>query len=62
MLICETKAIFCSPMVAVVFAQHTQHREVGTMARVDLRRISFTILSSSRTVEGGKLQLVHVRA
>ena len=49
-------------MVAVVFAQHTQHREVGTMARVDLRRISFTILSSSRTVEGGKLQLVHVRA
>ena len=34
-------------------------REVGTMARVELRRIAFTMLSSSRTVEGLMLQQVH---
>ena len=34
-------------------------REVGTMARVELRRIAFTMLSSSRTVEGLILQQVH---
>ena len=34
-------------------------REVGTMARVDFRRIAFTMLSSSRTVEGLMLQQVH---
>ena len=34
-------------------------REVGTMARVELRRIAFTMLSSSRTVEGLMLRQVH---
>ena len=34
-------------------------REVGTMARVELRRIAFSMLSSSRTVEGLMLQQVH---
>ena len=34
-------------------------REVGTMARVDFRRIAFTMLRSSRTVEGLMLQQVH---
>ena len=34
-------------------------REVGTMARVELRRIAFTMLSFSRTVEGLMLQQVH---
>ena len=34
-------------------------REVGTMARVELRRIAFTMLSSSRTVEGLMLPQVH---
>ena len=34
-------------------------REVGTMARVDLRRIALTMRSSSRTVDGLMLQQVH---
>ena len=34
-------------------------REVGTMARVELRRIACSMLSSSRTVEGLMLQKVH---
>ena len=34
-------------------------REVGTMVRVEFRRIAFTMLSSSRTVEGLMLQQVH---
>ena len=49
-------------MVVVFLLSILGLREVGMMARVDLRRISFTILSSSRTVEGVLLQLVHVRA
>ena len=44
----KTKGIFCSPIAVVDFAQHAWSERVGTMAQVELRRITFAMLSSSR--------------